>query len=218
MITGEQCRAARALLGWSLADLEARSDIGQQAISKFENRESEPMLKTVQKLRAVLEDAGVEFLMTGGVQPQQDVVRAYKGRAGFLKFIWDVYETARIGAGTICVSNVNEADFEYWLGEDDPVYTAKMAEIKDKLDFKILIQEGDQNFSAGSYAEYRWVPKEFFSAAPFYVYGDKLAMLVFDKDVSVYVVKNKVVADAQRKQFDIAWNSAKTPFLIEEVA
>lgn len=210
MITGAQVRAARALLNWSLADLADKSGIGQQAISKFENGETQPMSKTVQKLQKVLEDAGIEFLATGGIQPRQDIIRAYKGRAGFIDFIWDVYETAKGGQGDICVSNVNEADFEYWLGDEDAAYTVKMAELKN-VNFKILIQEGDQNFSASSYAEYRWVPKEQFSAAPFYVYGDKFAMILFQKDVSVYAINNSDIAEAQRKQFNIAWDMANIP-------
>ncbi len=212
MITSEQVRAARALLDWSLADLSEKSGVGQQAISKFENGGTEPLAKTVQKLQGVLEDAGIEFLPTGGVQPRQDIMRSYKGRGGFMEFIWDVYKTAKAGEGDICVSNVNEADFEYWLGDEDAAYTAKMSELKN-VNFKILIQEGDLNFSASSYAEYRWVPKEKFSAAPFYVYGDKLAMILFQTDVSVYIIKNRDIAEAQRKQFNIAWENADIPVI-----
>lgn len=212
MISGEQVRAARALLDWSLADLAEKADIGQQAISKFENGETEPMSKTVQKLQRVLEDAGIEFLATGGLQPRQDIIRSYKGRAGFIEFLTDVYETAKGGEGDICVSNVNEADFEYWLGDEDAAYTAKMAALKN-VNFRILIQEGDKNFSAGSYAEYRWVPKEQFSAAPFYVYGDRFAMILFQKDVSVYVIRNRDIAEAQRKQFNVAWENANIPVI-----
>jgi transcriptional regulator with XRE-family HTH domain len=211
MITGEQVRAARALLDWSLADLAEKSGIGQQAISKFENRETEPMSKTVQKLQKVLEDAGIEFLATGGVQPRQDVIRSYKGRAGFIEFIYDVYQTAKSGQGEICVSNVNEADFEYWLGDEDAAYVEKMDKLKN-INFRILSKHGDMNVSS-SYAEYRWVPEEQFSAAPFYVYGDKFAMILFEKDVTVFVVKNSSIADAQRKQFDIAWDKAEIPVL-----
>lgn len=212
MITGTQVRAARALIGWSLANLTEKSGVSGQAISKFENGGTEPIAKTVDKLQRVLEKAGVEFLVTGGVQPRQEYVRSYTGRAGFIEFIWDVYETAKAGQGDICVSNVNESDFEYWLGDQDAEYTEKMSALKN-VNFKILIQEGDTNFSASSYAEYRWVPREQFSAAPFYVYGDKFAMILFEQDVTVYVIANPNIADAQRKQFNFAWETANIPVL-----
>lgn len=211
MISGEQLRAARALLDWSLADLTEKSGIGQQAISKFENGETAPLSKTIQKLQKVLEAAGIEFLPTGGLQPRQDVIRSYKGRPGFIEFIYDVYETARGGRGDICVSNVNEADFEYWLGNEDAAYVEKMDKLKN-INFRILSKHGDINVSS-TYAEYRWVPEEQFSAAPFYVYGDKFAMILFEKDVTVFVVNNASIADAQRKQFEIAWDKAEIPII-----
>lgn len=211
MISGEQVRAARALLDWSLADLTEKTGIGQQAISKFENGETSPLSKTIEKLQKVLEDAGIEFLPTGGLQPRQDIIRSYKGRAGFIEFIYDVYETAKSGRGDICVSNVNEADFEYWLGDEDAAYVEKMDKLKN-VNFRILSKHGDMNVSS-TYAQYRWVPEGQFSAAPFYVYGDKFAMILFEKDVTVFVVNNASIADAQRKQFDIAWDKAEIPII-----
>ena len=212
MISGTQVRAARALLDWSRADLSEKSGVGEQAIMKFENDGAAPLTRTVEKIQRVLEEAGVEFLVTGGVQPRQETIRSYKGREGFIEFIWDVYETAKSGKSDICVSNVNEADFEYWLGSEDAAYTSKMSALKD-VNFKILIQEGDKNFSASSYAEYRWVPTEQFSAAPFYVYGDKFAMILFKTDVTVYVIENADIADAQRIQFNTAWENANIPVI-----
>lgn len=211
MVTSEQVRAARALLDWSLADLSKKSGVGQQAISKFENGGTEPLAKTVQKLQQVLEAAGIEFLSTGGVQPRQDIMRAYKGRSGFIDFIWDVYETAKGGNADICVSNVNEDDFVYWLGDEDAPYVEKMSQLKN-LTFRILSKHGDTNVTS-SYAEYRWVPEELFSSAPFYVYGDKLAMILFQTDVSVYVIQNQNIADAQRQQFNVAWDNADIPVI-----
>lgn len=198
-------------MDWSLADLAEKSGIGQQAISKFENGETSPLSKTIEKMQKVLEDAGIEFLATGGLQPRQDIIRSYKGRAGFIEFIYDVYETARSGRGDICVSNVNEADFEYWLGDEDAAYVEKMDKLKN-VNFRILSKHGDMNVSS-TYAQYRWVPEEQFSAAPFYVYGDKFAMILFEKDVTVFVVNNASIADAQRKQFDVAWDKAEVPVI-----
>jgi len=213
MVTSDQIRAARALLDWSLADLSARSGIGQQAISKLENNETKPLARTLQKLQRILEESGVEFLPSGGIQPKQEIMRVLKGRSGFMQFIWDVHEVASTTGGEICVSNVKEDDFVYWLGTDDKEHLRKMNAIKDNFTFKIITEEGDTNFSGGSYAEYRWMPKAYFSAVPFYVYGNKFAIILFKEDVIVYVIEDKNIADAQRIQFDLAWQIAKKPVL-----
>jgi transcriptional regulator with XRE-family HTH domain len=66
MITSEQVKAARELLGWSQSDLELRANISQSTVSTFERR-GRVLKKTVSALRAALEAAGVEF--TNGGQP-----------------------------------------------------------------------------------------------------------------------------------------------------
>jgi hypothetical protein len=84
-----------------------------------------------------------------------------------------------------------------------------MREIKGKYSFKILIKEGDTNFIASDYAEYRWVPKENFHSVPFYVFGNSLAFLIFGDDVIVHMIQNAEIADAQRTQFKLVWETAK---------
>jgi transcriptional regulator with XRE-family HTH domain len=60
-LTPEACRAARAILGLTVRDLEARSGIAFATISKFEN--GRPMREANKaKLSEVLEAAGVEIL------------------------------------------------------------------------------------------------------------------------------------------------------------
>ena len=65
MITSEQCRAARALLNWTQADLAERVSISPVSIRAFEKggemRESNRKL-----IRLTLEKAGVTFIAENG--------------------------------------------------------------------------------------------------------------------------------------------------------
>ena len=65
-ITPEQCRAARALLGWTQYDLEAKAKITQKTIANFELSKRSPQAETLAKLQATLEKAGVEFIPENG--------------------------------------------------------------------------------------------------------------------------------------------------------
>ncbi|MCB9756764.1 MAG: helix-turn-helix transcriptional regulator [Myxococcales bacterium] len=60
-----QCRAARALLLWTLDDLAKRADVTRNTIHLFEHGRSKPHKATVKALRAAFEEAGVEFLDNG---------------------------------------------------------------------------------------------------------------------------------------------------------
>ncbi|RWK66097.1 helix-turn-helix domain-containing protein [Mesorhizobium sp.] len=64
-MTREQCRAARALIGWSQQRLADAAAIGVATIRVFEAGGSEPRSATLQVLRLALETAGVVFLSDG---------------------------------------------------------------------------------------------------------------------------------------------------------
>ncbi len=64
-VNAKQCRAARALLGWTLDDLSARSKISITTINHFETEQSRTRASTIQLLRLTLEAAGIEFLENG---------------------------------------------------------------------------------------------------------------------------------------------------------
>ncbi|RWE53846.1 MAG: helix-turn-helix transcriptional regulator [Mesorhizobium sp.] len=64
-MTREQCRAARALIGWSQQQLAEAAAVGVATIRVFEGGGSEPRSATLQVLCLALEAAGVVFLADG---------------------------------------------------------------------------------------------------------------------------------------------------------
>jgi DNA-binding XRE family transcriptional regulator len=62
VLTPKQTRAARALLGWSRADLALKSGVPARTVENFEAEKSTPLLTTAGKLRLTLERAGVIFI------------------------------------------------------------------------------------------------------------------------------------------------------------
>jgi transcriptional regulator with XRE-family HTH domain len=82
-LTAAQCRAGRALIDWSQAQLSQSASIDVNTIVNFEKRFRAPDETTRRRLRATLEAAGVVFIAENG------------GGAGVrLKFsreeVWDV--------------------------------------------------------------------------------------------------------------------------------
>lgn len=65
-IAPEQCRAARALLNWSQAELEGASKVAKKTIADFERNARTPYARTIAAICAALESAGVEFIAQGG--------------------------------------------------------------------------------------------------------------------------------------------------------
>lgn len=67
-ITPEQCRAARALLGWSRADLAQRAHIAARTIQDFERGATTPQVATLTVLRMAFEAEGLRFERGGVVR------------------------------------------------------------------------------------------------------------------------------------------------------
>ena len=65
MITNDQCRAARALLEWSQADLSKRASISAVSIRTFE-KGGTMRANNLKLLRLIFEDAGIEFIPENG--------------------------------------------------------------------------------------------------------------------------------------------------------
>jgi transcriptional regulator with XRE-family HTH domain len=61
-----QCRAARALLGCSQADLEQAAKVAKKTIADFERGVRRPYDRTLAALLEALETAGVELIPENG--------------------------------------------------------------------------------------------------------------------------------------------------------
>jgi transcriptional regulator with XRE-family HTH domain len=68
-MTGEQIRAARALIGWKASDLASASGVSMPTIQRIDaTRGPVPgRYETIEAIRIALEGAGVQFLESGHV-------------------------------------------------------------------------------------------------------------------------------------------------------
>ena len=71
MITGDQIRAARAILGWSAEEAAARGATTRQTIQRLEQHKGVPPSRsaTLVDLQSAFEAAGVEFVGTADEGP-----------------------------------------------------------------------------------------------------------------------------------------------------
>jgi hypothetical protein len=65
IITADQCRAARAWLNWTQAELGHLSYLGTSTIKEFEAGLRQPHASSLTQLQRTLEDAGIKFIVDG---------------------------------------------------------------------------------------------------------------------------------------------------------
>src|SRR5437016_12760453 len=63
-ICPEQCRAARAFLGWSQEDLANASGVSRATLIDFERGERRPISNNLRMIQTALERAGIDFTVT----------------------------------------------------------------------------------------------------------------------------------------------------------
>ena len=66
MITGSQCRAARALVEISRPMLSSRSGVDVRVIERFENIAGRPEMYELEEIRNALEELGAVFIPENG--------------------------------------------------------------------------------------------------------------------------------------------------------
>ena len=64
-----QCKAARAILGWSRQRLSEAAEVGERTLIDFERGARRPYDRTLADIRRALEEAGVIFIDENGGGP-----------------------------------------------------------------------------------------------------------------------------------------------------
>jgi len=211
LITVQQIKAARALLEWTQEELANHAGLHVDQVRRFEVGKSQT-LEVLQGIHKAFAAQSLEFI-PDGVRKRKYEIRVLHGQKGFWDFFDDVYETMKAHGGDILVHNVDESLFLKWVGEEFwPRHRDRMSKLGN-FDQKIIICEGDDNFIADfSTTQYRWADRKEFSPNPFYLYGQKLAMVTFEKDdISIFIIDQPKITESYRMLFMGAWDRAKVP-------
>ena len=210
MIVIEQIKAARGLLDWSQEDLSHHSGISKTAINNLERRTVTPRQQTADALQSAFEVAGVEFIDGPGVRLRGDnlKVKTFEGKESIFRLWNDILDTLAPGEERL-ISGVSENKFISTV-QNEQFQEMMQRYSKRKIRGRILSLHGDANFSDPS-SEYRWVSKEQFSQVPFFVYGNKYALLLWEPIQRVLLIENKAIAESYRQKFNMMWKEAKIP-------
>jgi transcriptional regulator with XRE-family HTH domain len=215
-ITGNQMRAARALMNWSQSDLADKAGLWHPTIANIETGKTTPSKATLDKISGVFINHGLEFLDGEGVKKKTETVLTLSGESDFERFYDLVYDAAKTTGGQIFISNVDERIFdEFVQPEFDKFHMHRMEQIRRNIDFRTLVKEGDDYLPAKGYSKYKWLAADKFANTPFYVFADYLAIIIMIDEPMIILIKNQKVADLYREKFLIQWESAKKPILPE---
>ena len=214
MITGRQMRAARGLLEWSAEELARKAGVTRLTINNIESDSVQPQEKTLANILTAFDKSGIEFLENEGVCIRKQQVRVFAGKAGYRQFLDHVYEVLKDEGGRVRQFNLSDANNLSFADDYGQAHLIRMGTIEN-LDARVLTMEGDTTFQA-PYCQYRWLSKDDKALAPFYVYGDYLAMPMYESanKRELLVIRSKLLAERYCEQFDKFWGSAVVPKVV----
>ena len=210
MINARQIRAARALLNWNQTQLADFAGVARSSIKNIENEITAPRADSAAAIQEAFENHGVEFLPGSGVRLRNEMVTVLEGENANEKLLEDVYNTlSQTSGGEVLITGLKEfvdpASDDY---KRVVTHIEKLAKIN--ATERVLLEEGDTNFIS-PWECYRWIPKDYFSEAPFQLYGNKLALISWGPPQQIVIIENPLFAASFRNLFNFAWDRAVLP-------
>ncbi len=208
-LTPAQCRAARALLGWSQPDLARRCGMHVQTISAFENETGTPTRRTLGKITDTLEHGGVEFLPNEGVGRKSNPITVLKGENAFEELLDDIFYTLQEHKGEVWISAPREPSSKEVERRELVVQHIERLK-KHNIQERLLFKEGETDILAPK-EWYRWQPKNFSSKNLFYLYSNKAAFVKQENASEVIIIEHEMYVQALKDLYDFTWKNAIIP-------
>ena len=212
MISIEQIKAARALLGWTQDDLARVSGLSKPSVNTLERRIANPKLDTLHAIQRALEEAGVEFTDGPGVKLRSSVLKTevFEGEDSLVRLLNDIFDTLNGTDKELMIAGVAEEQYQNQGGARVTDLIEKR--VKRGILTKLISCQGDKNFLE-PIAHYRWITPHLFPKTPMYVYDNKYAILLWGPPKKIVLIENAEIADAMRDQFMALWSMAEEPQL-----
>lgn len=217
MITAAQLRAARGLLDWTRTELAKAANISPETVKNIEHGTFRPQETTAEAIMRAFAVHGVQFTDNEGVKKVANSIMVLDGYEGFKSFMDDIYKIAQMpysldGKKPICVCNVDNNLFKKHLKDYTPIHIERMEKI-DGLKIRALATKKDlSHISSAKYITSRYIAER--KPLPFYVYGDKFAIINFETEnpPRIIVINSSLVAASYRDQFDFMWENANPDY------
>jgi Predicted transcriptional regulators len=208
-MTVKQIKAARGLLDWTQDDLARKSGIALTTINNIERYIGTPRQFTMETLQHTFEREGVEFTEGPGVRLSENIfnIEIFDGKDAPARLLADRVQTLKELGGGEFVAHLGH----HWHDYQDEIAEHAKELRKIGATWRALICIGDTNYNEEDEDCYRWISRDLYAQMPYYVYGDKYAMVLWGELIRVIIIQNKIIANAMRAQFDANWNAGKRP-------
>ncbi|MDD3029220.1 MAG: hypothetical protein PHS57_02925 [Alphaproteobacteria bacterium] len=202
-------------MDWDAETLAKKAGLNKDTIFNIEKGIVQAREKTIDRIVQTFSSYDVEFTPDEGVKRRADSVMKMEGFNDFKAYMDQVYEAclqpySHDGTKPICICNLDNSLFRKYLKDYYPVHAERLKKVKGLKIKSLAYEEDKDSFPGTSYLEYRYLKELKDVVAPFYVFGDKFALMDFDvpNPPKILLIHSPALAQSYRDQFDIMWKNA----------
>lgn len=171
-------------MGWTQQDLADAAGLSKTAINNFEKGHSDIKAESLKAIRMAFESANVEFMGHDGLRRKVESTRILHGEEALPTLLDDIYETLKTQGGEVLISNFDENAL-------DPQAAKILRKHRERLEDsaiteRIMCAENTQ------------------SAMTTFIYGEKLALKLWDQDM-ILMIDSPEASRAERRRFEHIW-------------
>lgn len=206
MITVEQCRAARGLLGWTQGDLALACGLSKTAINNFEKGNSDIKQVSLEAVRRAFEKERIEFLGYSGLKKRSETFSILRGGSAFGELLDDIVSTLTLlpdaeGAEVLAMT-VDDRFLRRVPPEKVLVYLQALERLG--VSQRVLCVPGYDSL-LGPIQQCRWItPETLHLTHMAFVYADKVAW-PFWGEAMILVIQGADISAAERERFNFIW-------------
>lgn len=209
MMTTAQLKAARALLDWTQQDLAKAAGIHLNVINNLERGTTNPRQNTVERLKKTLEDNGIVFIGTRGVERQRKTIIINKLEGDlFLRALTDDILANVKGPENEVLSTLSDIrNFsDHDANGQQHYHNEKLARgFKERL-----ITRAVPGFYPRNASQYRVLDAAFLGPVDTIIYTDRVAF-IFWPEQEIVIMKGEALAQTQRRLFEALWAQGHEP-------
>ena len=181
--------------------------VSRQGKKYFQATHPERLMEYLKEKEKALESVLPLLINLTKIPKEETYIELYRGREVIRIIQKDVLKTLQETKEESLVIGVDEKKF---MEADTIIMKQFFNQMKRyRLKEKVLVREGDNYLPAYSQTtEYRFLPKEHFTPTSTFIYGNKVAIIIFGEPMHGLIINSKLLSEAYRKQFYLLWKIA----------
>ncbi len=178
----------------------------QNGKKHFQGVHPEKISEYIEEKREKFKSILPELLEISQIPREDTFVEVYKGKGVLRTLYHDIIHEFTKEPGEILLMGIDDRKF---MDEDRIALIQHLKKLR-KLNCheRVLISEDNHYFVDGKQTTYRHLPRHSFHPTPMEVYGNNFAIITWGNPNHIVIIRNKELADAYRRQFEVLWKIA----------